>query len=972
MQEPLILIGDFNKHIGAGELGIKGNHPKVTHGGHLIRSFLENADYICVNNTDKAVGGPFTRFDPSDPKNENKMSCLDIAVISRQLLPYLNYLKIDSEQIFAPSRPISKTKSVFPDHYPLILEFHNLPREKQKQQSDSYTIWNTNREGGWEKFRELTNNAEEFVEILENENVSATELMNNIEKKLNKIKFKAFGKVRRQPSLPDKELRKLVALKEKVYSEPTVKRSEVEKVESDLNKKLIELQREDLEKEVKTIKATIAQKGRAAAMFKLFESVNGPKKLGQDPVAMIDPKSNKLVFDPSEIKKISLEYCYNLLQKSTANPGFENEIFVQDMLHLARNETNEDFDDSGDITVNDMKSRMKKLAKKGPEKYRFLLKSGNSFKEVIFELCKKVWMEESKPQQWRNTVIIQLYKGKGPKEEFNNQRNIHTKEEIPKLFEGIVVDKSKEKIVSFCSKFQIGGIPGHRSAEHLFSIKSVISYYILLGIPLLLQLFDISKYFDKESLRDTMDTLYMAGIHGKLYRLWFELNRDTQIRVKTGVGMSGIKPTGENVAQGSIGGALASSANLDKTLRMYFEGSDCEVSYDDIRLEPITFQDDAARFVTDIVSAQKGNDFVSSAMNLKQLTINVDKCATILFGKKKVVKKTLDEIDNMGGLKINNIKVLVKENEKYLGDYICSAGMAKSVEKTIEKRYGRIIKGIIEIKTVVEDFRANLLGGLDLGLQIWETALLPSLLHNSDTWFSMCKTSVQSLENLQNSLLRNLFAVPSSAPISVLHWDSGSLTMENRILKSKMLFLKHLVELGDEALAKQIFNKQKEKNMVGPLRELVEIMNMLKLPNIVEKKEILSNKQWKSRVKQVIWKKNENELKSRLKEYSKLKGEDILEEDFEKKDYIKSMVLQDSRKMIRIRSKTTRAKMNMKSNENFSRDLWRCDDCGNLDTQSHILWCPVYAQLREGKDINVEKDMVTYFREVFRARENSN
>ena len=196
--------------------------------------------------------------------------------------------------------------------------------------------------------------------------------------------------------------------------------------------------------------------------------------------------------------------------------------------------------------------------------------------------------------------------------------------------------------------------------------------------------------------------------------------------------------------------------------------------------------------------------------------------------------------------------------------------------------------------------------------------------------------------------------------------------MENRILKSKMLFLKHLVELGDEALAKQIFNKQKEKNMVGPLRELVEIMNMVKLPNIVEKKEILSNKQWKSRVKQVIWKKNENELKSRLKEYSKLKGEDILEENSEKKDYIKSMALQDSRQMIRIRSKTTRAKMNMNSNENFSRDLWRCEDCGNLGTQSHILWCPVYGPLREGKDITVEKDMVTYFREVFRAREDSN
>ena len=62
-------------------------------------------------------------------------------------------------------------------------------------------------------------------------------------------------------------------------------------------------------------------------------------------------------------------------------------------------------------------------------------------------------------QQWRNTVIIQLYKMKGDLSEYNYQRNIHSKEYVPKLFDGIIVDKSKDKIVSTSSKFQIGGIP---------------------------------------------------------------------------------------------------------------------------------------------------------------------------------------------------------------------------------------------------------------------------------------------------------------------------------------------------------------------------------------------------------------------------------------------------------------------------------------------------------------------------------
>ena len=70
-----------------------------------------------------------------------------------------------------------------------------------------------------------------------------------------------------------------------------------------------------------------------------------------------------------------------------------------------------------------------------------------------------------------------------------------------------------------------------------------------------------------------MDTLFSYCVQGKLYRLWYELYRDAQIKVKTGAGMTAVEATGENVAQGSIGGALLSSCNLDKTVTNYFSGS---------------------------------------------------------------------------------------------------------------------------------------------------------------------------------------------------------------------------------------------------------------------------------------------------------------------------------------------------------------------------------------------------------------
>ena len=235
---------------------------------------------------------------------------------------------------------------------------------------------------------------------------------------------------------------------------------------------------------------------------------------------------------------------------------------------------------------------------------------------------------------------------KGDLSDYNSQRNIHTKEYVPKLFEGIIVDKSKDKIVSTCSKFQIGGIPTHRSQEHLFCVKSVVALYSMLNINLYLQVFDLAKYFDKEILKDAMDTLYKCGIKGKLYRLWYEMYKDSQIRIKTASGLADIKPTGENVTQGSIGGAILSSANLDKTLCSYFGASDCEISYGDKRLSVVTFQDDALRMTSSLEAAQKGNIFMEAAVKRKQLSLNISKCSFIVFQKNTRINTIREAINN--------------------------------------------------------------------------------------------------------------------------------------------------------------------------------------------------------------------------------------------------------------------------------------------------------------------------------------
>ena len=307
---------------------------------------------------------------------------------------------------------------------------------------------------------------------------------------------------------------------------------------------------------------------------------------------MKHPKTNEQLFDSDEIKKAALDYCTDLLKNRQPKDEYSRDVYITNLLHIVRMDDMDIKEDDDILTVDLFDSILLDLKKKKSEKYKFILKSGQGCKNALFNIFKAVWKQVKKPQQWRNSTILQLYKGSGPKDEFNNQRNIHIKHAVPKLFENIVLSLAKPKIVSGTTKYQIGAMPKHRAQEHLFTLKSIIALYNHFKIPLILQLFDISKFFDRESLRDGLNSIYLSGVQGNIYKLLYELNKDTQIKVNTLSGVSEISCTGENVTQGSLSAALISANNLDRGINDHFKGSSHEVSYNNIRMQPLIFQDD--------------------------------------------------------------------------------------------------------------------------------------------------------------------------------------------------------------------------------------------------------------------------------------------------------------------------------------------------------------------------------------------
>ena len=74
---------------------------------------------------------------------------------------------------------------------------------------------------------------------------------------------------------------------------------------------------------------------------------------------------------------------------------------------------------------------------------------------------------------------------------------------------------------------------------------------------------DIGKFFNTQNLVDAKHTLQKAKVKNKWYRVWYKLNENTLIEVKTGAGMSSQGLAGPVTGQGGWKAALASALNLD-------------------------------------------------------------------------------------------------------------------------------------------------------------------------------------------------------------------------------------------------------------------------------------------------------------------------------------------------------------------------------------------------------------------------
>ena len=724
----------------------------------------------------------------------------------------------------------------------------------------------------------------------------------------------------------------------------------------------IKEQEQKAEEEIEVIRGE--EKSKVGRIWKIRNKVLGKGKHKTEATAIMNPKTNQLVVSKHEIKEVVLKYC-----KDTLNNNEPEEEYKEGIDEKTREMKNklEEKDGEFEVTQETFEKVVEKFRKSRKLNYQPLVRASKCYQQSMFKLCQRMIKQEKFPRTFKETTLHMLFKGgNGRREVLSDNRFIHSKSWLPRLAEALVVEEGmKGPLVGQSTMYQVGGQPGHRAEELMFVIKSIIGKYRKEGKPIIIQAWDISKYFDKEMMEDAILTCYKRKVNPKATRLWYNLNKNTNIKVKTGVGITEATDVGAVVGQGTVGGALVSQAVLDEGVKNEFQpGNKDETNYGEVPMGPCMFMDDLIHCSTGLEEAKKASKKINEVMKKHALKLNESKSVAIVMGSKKQTKEIMEKIKD-SPIKCGEVEIKAKEKDKWLGQQLAAGGLSDSVAATVAAREAKVKGAAMEIVSIVKDWRTRVVGGMESALVLWEACVIPTLLHGAGTWTNMRVGTVDKMNSLQMWFLRMVLEVGPGAPLAALRWDTGLIDMKLRVWKEKIMMIIHLRRLAETSLASKVYNEQKAKGWPGLSEETKNICQHLGIEDCNETKMDL--KEFKKIVNDAIKKEDEALIKAQA--VGKTKCARVFVEKYGKKEYFKEQKISETREWFKSRFALQKFAGNYSKDKRFAKTNWLCR-CGEREEEVHLARCQVYSDITARYD-NLEEDsqLVAYLREVLERRE---
>ena len=435
-------------------------------------------------------------------------------------------------------------------------------------------------------------------------------------------------------------------------------------------------------------------------------------------VRMMKDKDGNVMTDEESVLRMWKEY----------NMGLMNEENERERREIDGERVNLEVESVSKEEVMENMQRMKNGKAVGPddipvEVWKCL---GESALKFLTKLYNRTMESERMPEEWRDSVLIPIFKNKGDVQSCSNYRGIKLISHTMKLWERIV-EKRLRSDLKFSNQ-QYGFMPGKSTTDALFALRVLMEKYREGQKELHCVFVDTEKAYDKVPREEVWYCMRKSGLAEKYVRIVQDMYDDSTTAVMCAVGVTEGFEVKVGLHQGSALSPCLFAMMMDRMT-------------DEIREEaPWTMM-----FADDIVICSESKEQVEE--KLESWRFALERRGMKVNRRKTEYMCVNERQDNSSGtVKMQGEEVAKVEDFKYLGSTVQSNGeCGREVKKRVQAGWNgwRRMSGVICDRRVPARMKGK----------VYKVAVRPAMLYGLET-VALTKRQEAEMEVAELKMLR--------------------------------------------------------------------------------------------------------------------------------------------------------------------------------------------------------------------------
>ena len=137
--------------------------------------------------------------------------------------------------------------------------------------------------------------------------------------------------------------------------------------------------------------------------------------------------------------------------------------------------------------------------------------------DMLLDLLQKIFEQEKMPEEWRDSVIVPIFKEKGDIQDCGNYRGIKMISHTMKIWERVIDRRLREETT--IGEEQFGFMPGRGTTDAIFAARQVIEKHREMQKELHLVFIDLENAYDRVPRQEVWRCLREQGVPEKYVRL---------------------------------------------------------------------------------------------------------------------------------------------------------------------------------------------------------------------------------------------------------------------------------------------------------------------------------------------------------------------------------------------------------------------------------------------------------------------